>query len=94
MFKKVAVYFVVIGALAGTAFSSDNTLGPGEFDPTDGHGKTLWSSVVIPEARGGLSEPEWAIRQMAIKPTHYYYHHVDGSFWKREVEEGEFLSED
>tara|TARA_R110002095_G_scaffold68966_4_gene58738 strand:- start:85 stop:369 length:285 start_codon:yes stop_codon:yes gene_type:complete len=94
MLKKIVVCFFVMGALAGTAFSSENTLVPGEFNPADGHGKTLWSPVVIPESRGGLSKPEWAIRQMAIKPTQYYYHPVDGSFWKKRLAEPFLLSED
>ncbi|MDP4840578.1 MAG: hypothetical protein NWR43_03255 [Alphaproteobacteria bacterium] len=78
----------------GQGFCSEALLEPRDFDPTDGKGKRLWTRVLIPERRGGLSEAEWAVNTTAIKPTLYYYHRADGSFWKKEVEEDTGLAED
>lgn len=90
MFKKLAYYCGVIVALAGNLCASND---PG-FDLTDGKGRVIWQSVPIPEARGGLSEFEWAVAQIAVKPTVYYYHRENGTLWKKILAESDLLSDD
>ena len=69
MFKRVILCCGVVMALAGSVCASND---PG-FDLTDEKGRVIWQSVPIPQARGGLSKPEWAKNKMAIKPAEYYY---------------------
>ena len=90
MFRKLALCCGIMMILAGTVFSSNIP----DFDPTDRDGNVIWQRVPIPESRGGLSEPEWAIAQMAIKPTQYYYHRPNETFWKKILAEKISLSSD
>jgi len=75
MFRKLALCCGIMMIWAGTVFSSNIP----DSDPTDEEGNVIWHRVLIPESRGGLSESEWAIAQMAIKPTQYYYHRAGGT---------------